>query len=617
MTNMPVFNLFTKSGYMKLSVFLPFCLLVSLRTTAQLVPACAGGSSATTCATACINCNFNGFWGSTAGFPSGVVPNFCGTVENAQWLGFIAGAGEATFTVYPSDCANGDGLQVALYKDCTGVPLACEKGQFDGGNMPVSIHVPLAPGQNYFLLIDGFAGDQCDFTVNVSPASAVYEPPLGPVGQMSGPTRVCPGATMTYAVPPVYGAGAYIWSGPPGAMIDTLPLPQTVVGAAGNQVNITFGNVGGSICVCAANSCNQTAPCSASLDVEMLDDSHRPSIKVDTLKNLSCNGQPTALEAIVASASGFTFSWSSDSAGLILSGQQSFRAFTRQMGTYTVVVSNAQNGCTSTASIRVIEQDYPRVTDARVRNITCFGYDDGQIHLAAVEGGELPHLFSLDGAAFSSANTFRYLGPGEHTLSIESADGCRSDTAFWLTEPSEFLMDLGTDTTIHLGRGIYLWSANWLSEPSRAAQLKVEPVALLPMLCDTCQYYPLHSFRYRVTAVDSNGCVAVDEREVLVSKERWVFVPNVFDPGSANYDNTSVTVFGGEDVQLVKMFRIANRWGNIVHQRQQFLPNDGYSAWDGNVDGKPVGPAVFVWEAEVLFKDGTSEWLSGTLTVVR
>jgi hypothetical protein len=602
---------------MRLTIFLPFCLLVSLPATAQLVPACAGGSSATTCATACINCNFNGFVGSTAGFPSGIVPNFCGTVENAQWLGFIAGAGEATFTVTPSDCANGDGLQVALYKDCMGAPLACEKGQFDGGNMPVSITVPLAPGQNYFLLIDGFAGDQCDFTVYVSPASAVYEPPLGQVGQMSGPAKVCPGATMTYSVPPVYGAGAYIWSGPPGAMIDTLPLPQTVVGAGGNQVNITFGSVGGQICVRAANSCNQTAPCSASFNVEMLDDSHRPAIKVDTLKHLSCNGQPTALEAIVASASGFSFSWASDSVGLILSGQQSFRAFTQQTGTYTVLVSNAQNGCTSTASIRVAEQDFPRVTDARSRNITCYGFGDGEVHLAAVEGGLLPHLFSFDGAPFSSANTFRYLGPGEHLLSIESADGCRSDTSFWLTEPNEFLLDLGADTSIHLGRGIQLWSANWLSEPQRAAQLRAEPAALLPLLCDTCQYYPLHSFRYRVTAIDSSGCRAVDEREVLVSKERYVFVPNVLSPNSADFANTAVTVFGGEDVQLVKWFRIANRWGNIVHQRQQFLPNDGFAAWDGTYDGKPVNPAVFVWEAEILFKDGESEWFSGTVTVVR
>jgi hypothetical protein len=237
--------------------------------------------------------------------------------------------------------------------------------------------------------------------------------------------------------------------------------------------------------------------------------------------------------------------------------------------------------------------------------------------LAEVKGGLQPYLFSFDGAAFSAANTFRYLRPGAHTLSIESADGCRSDTVFWLTGPNELLLDLGPDTSIHLGRGIHLWSENWLNEPSRAAQILAEPAALLPLLCDTCQYYPQHSFRYRITVVDSSGCKAVDEREVLVSKERYVFVPNVLSPNSANYDNSAVTVFGGEDVLLVKMFRIANRWGNIVHQRQQFLPNDGFSAWDGTIDGKPANPAVFVWEAEVLFKDGESEWFSGTLTVVR
>ena len=194
-------------------------VLIPLSLKAQLPPACAGGSPATSCATACINCNFNGYFGSTAGYPSGIVPNFCGTVENAQWMGFISGASNATFIVTPSDCAYGDGLQIALYEDCMGQPIACEQGEMGGGNIPVTLDVQVTPGRNYFLMIDGFAGDMCDFTVSVSPENAVYEPPLGAVGSITGPDKVCPGATMTYQVTPVFGAGAYIWSGPPGAMI--------------------------------------------------------------------------------------------------------------------------------------------------------------------------------------------------------------------------------------------------------------------------------------------------------------------------------------------------------------------------------------------------------------
>jgi len=602
---------------MKSTFLLLWFSLTTISLSAQLVPACVGGSPATNCANACINCNFNGYSGSTAGFPSGLVPNFCGTVENAQWMGFIAGTGSATFTVLPSDCADGNGLQIALYEDCMGNPLACEKGEMDGGNLPVTITASLAPGHNYFLMIDGFAGDQCDFSVSVSPNNAVYEPPLGQVGQLTGPTKMCPGATMPFSIPPVFGAGAYIWSGPPGAMMDTMPLPVTVIGTSGNQVNITMGDVGGQICVQAANSCNQTPPCSASLSIEILDPSYRPTIEADTLQHLTCSGSPAELDAQVPASVGFNFFWTSDSTGNIVSGQNSLQPKVDQTGTYTLLVINGQNGCSSTLDVQVAEPDTPRISDLRLRNITCYGFEDGEINAAAIEGGRSPYVFSIDGEPFVFAPTFRYLKPGTHTLVVESADGCRADTSIVLSEPNDFWMDLGLDTSIHLGRSLQLWSANWLSEPARAAQVLVKPAELQTMLCESCPYSPPNSFHYTVTVIDSAGCQAADDRTVAVRKERYVFIPNVFKPDSGDSSNETLHVYGGEDVSLIKSFRIVNRWGSLVHERSDFLPNDSLAAWDGKVNGQTANPAVFAWQVQILFKDGETEWLEGTVTLVR
>jgi hypothetical protein len=592
-----------------------FLLTYSL--SAQLAPACAGGSPATTCANACINCNFNGYNGSTAGYPSGVVPNFCGTVENAQWMGFIAGASNATFTVAASDCADGNGVQIALYEDCMGAPLACEKGEMDGANIPVSVAAQLTPGRNYFLLIDGFAGDQCDFAVSVSPANAVYEPPLGQIGQLTGPDKMCPGATMTFSVPPVFGAGAYVWSGPPGAMIDTMPLPVTVVGAGANQVRITLGDEGGQICVRAANSCNQTPDCGASLAIQLLDDSYRPTIVADTLQHLTCSGAPAELEVDVQSVAGFGFAWVADSMGHIVSGANFSQPTVDKTGTYTLTVTNPQNGCSTSLDIQVGPPDTPRVSDLRLRDITCYGFEDGEAVVSGVDGGREPYTYSIDGEAFVFEPIFRYLTPGQHTLALESADGCRADTTFDIAQPNEFIVDLGPDTSLHLGRVLPLWPASAVNEPERVAQLLIVPTELQAMLCDTCQYTPLHSFRYTVTALDSNGCKASDERQVAVTTERYVYVPNVFKPSSASDGNDLFGVVAGEDVEQVKMLRVVNRWGEIVHERANFAPNDPTATWDGKVSGQPAPPAVFVWQAQILFKDGDSEWRTGTVTLVR
>jgi hypothetical protein len=590
---------------------------ISYSISAQLVPACAGGSTATTCATACINCNFNGYFGSTAGFPSGIVPNFCGTVENAQWMGFIAGAGEATFTVIPSNCAYGDGLQMALYEDCMGTPLECAYGEMNGGNNPVVITAALAPGHNYFLMIDGFAGDQCDFTVNVTPNSAVYEPPLGQVGQLTGPIEMCPGATMSFSLPPVYGAGAYIWSGPPGAMIDSMPLPVTVASASGNQVNITMGNTGGAICVQAANSCSQTAPCSASLNVQILDDSFRPVIQGDTLQHLTCSGEPAQLIVAVSASVGFDIVWTTDSSGNIVSGAQTLKPKVDQAGLYELVVTNNQNGCSSSLALQVGDPDTPRITELQLRQVTCFGFDNGEAKILEITGGRTPHLISLDGAPLGLINFYRNLEPGFHTLEIESSDGCISDTSFVITQPDDFFLELGQDTSIHLGQKLTLWPAGGLSDPDRAETLLIKPAELQVALCDTCWHSPTYSFHYTITVVDSAGCTATDDRTVAVSKERFVYAPNVFKPDSEDTANARFRIYGGEDVERFMEFRILSRWGALVHERQDFLPDDESSAWDGTINGEPATPAVFTWQARILFKDGLDEWKSGTVTVVR
>ena len=68
------------------------------------------------CPSACINCNFVGYMGNSGGWGADPQPQgWCSNIQNDQWLGFIAGAAGATFTITPSNCAQGQGLQAAVY----------------------------------------------------------------------------------------------------------------------------------------------------------------------------------------------------------------------------------------------------------------------------------------------------------------------------------------------------------------------------------------------------------------------------------------------------------------------------------------------------------------------
>lgn len=218
---------------------------------------CPGSQTAAAdlCTEACVYCDFTGYTGTTAGYSSQTPPGFCGTIENEQWIGFVAGDAEATLTATASDCANGDGIQMALYTACSDPsPIACNMGVSGGAGIPVSFTTALIPGQTYLIMIDGWAGDQCDFTLNITPGSAGQAPALVSAGPVQGPAIACIDQPETYFVSPVQGAGTYIWTAPPGATVNGL-TPPVALPANGNSVQVRFDSTAGAVCVQAFNAC--------------------------------------------------------------------------------------------------------------------------------------------------------------------------------------------------------------------------------------------------------------------------------------------------------------------------------------------------------------------------
>lgn len=121
-----------------------------------------------------INCLFgpallaSEIW-NNAGFTLNPAPNFCGTLESDLWFPVMADStGIIDITLFSSNCVSGNGMQIALYSYCDSVPVACNGGVSGGGGIPLTLTSPAVPGQLYYLLVDGFAGDICDFTLEAS-----------------------------------------------------------------------------------------------------------------------------------------------------------------------------------------------------------------------------------------------------------------------------------------------------------------------------------------------------------------------------------------------------------------------------------------------------------------
>lgn len=236
------------------------------------------------CANACIGCAINGFQGTTAGYSGADL--FCGGAlieNNSAWLAFVASSTTVSFEVSPSNCVNDNGIQVAILPNCTNEAIACNIGFAGGGSSPISLTATVVVGQTYYLLVDGYDGDECSF--QITSAQGVVSPPaLGVIGAVSGRAQVCPYATTAYSVPSVANALKYMWTAPPGCSINGTGNNQIIVDApAGNTVTVTFGNAGGQVTAKAFSTCGATtATVSKNVTVAPLPPTYLPPLTIYT-----------------------------------------------------------------------------------------------------------------------------------------------------------------------------------------------------------------------------------------------------------------------------------------------------------------------------------------------
>jgi gliding motility-associated-like protein len=126
-------------------------------------------------------------------------------IENNSWIRFTAAATTATLTVNITDCFVGNypngGIQMQIFSStgCTSfVPIS----NFEENSTQFIITANgLTVGNDYILMVDGYAGDICNYTISAN--SGVQFPDIPDV------PAICFGESVTLTAPA--GADSYLW----------------------------------------------------------------------------------------------------------------------------------------------------------------------------------------------------------------------------------------------------------------------------------------------------------------------------------------------------------------------------------------------------------------------
>jgi gliding motility-associated-like protein len=193
--------------------------------------------------------------------------------------------------------------------------------------------------------------------------------------------------------------------------------------------------------------------------------------------------------------------------------------------------------------------------------------------------------------------------------------GCFTDTAYVsLTVGPKPTIDLGPDKVLSAGTLLPLTSTvtngpitkwDWLPYTDLSCTNCPEPVATIK-----------RDINYAVRATNAYGCSATDTIRIKVFCENTqVYIPNVFTPDHDGIND--VLMVRGTGINTVKLFRIFNRWGEVVFEKANFAPNDKGSGWDGMVRGVPAPPEVYVYTCEVLCETDVAFNYKGNVAIVK
>ena len=469
-------------------------------------------------------------------------------------------------------------------------------------NQPVTLTaIPCAPGGSYLWQPGGATTPSITVTPGASTTYAVTYTPLS--GQGSPITdsihvtvvnavtltvnsaNVCPGQTATLTATPSIPGGTYSWS-PGGATTQSITPPS-----APNTMTYTV--------TYTTQHCG-TATASGTITT---------GLNVGPAQSITC--YPTSNTVTMGATGNGTWSASTVNTGTATITNPSSPTTTitgfSGVGTYTFIWT--VGACSDSTTVTV--SNTPLVIDSTIQNVSCYGYNDGQIALSVTPAATYTYTWSNT----DNTSTITNLAPGSYSVTVVNpSSGCSATGGpYTITSPgTDSLSITPMDTSIALGDTIQLNSTvtggypvtsySWSPINGLSCTNCPNPV-LVPTVSDTATTPYILSITY------NNGCIVSDTVYIRAEAFNLVATPDAFTPNGDNANDTfKILAISVKEFKLT----IYNRWGGLL-----FESNDINAGWDGTYRGKPQPEGTYLYFYTLTYLNNKTLSKEGSLTLLR
>ncbi len=405
------------------------------------IPSCMTATPAgNTCAQATLICNVDGYCGSTAStYTADYWPElntaFCGSIENNSFISFVANSNIVSLNVWVTSSTQNNGIQMMVFsaQNCSGPvnTYACYSPLPPGPNAQLISIAGLTAGNTYYLMIDGYAGDVCDYVIGVNSGILVS-------GNISAPqTNICLGNSVVLTASG--GDGNYSWG-------NSSEL-STLIGASVVATPTTTGPHSYTMTTSSSNPLCPTVSTSG-ITINVFD-LPAPNAGID---DTLCLGSPINLIGQASNPQNL-ISWNFNTFGISPTPQVTFNpnfsslnptVTVNQPGLYSFILRETSNVCgitRDTVKILVIDPSVTSVTNSP----SCAGGLDGQIQI----NSPFANQFSIDnGLNWQSQPLFTNLVAGSYTICASIPFGCQICTIETIVNPNPLQLTVSNDTII-------------------------------------------------------------------------------------------------------------------------------------------------------------------------
>ncbi len=238
--------------------------------------------------------------------------------------------------------------------------------------------------------------------------------------------------------------------------------------------------------------------------------------------------------------------------------------------------------------------------------------DEGGIVDVEINGVTGPYSFEM-GNNRQEIGLFEDVDSGPHTITATDANGCQQSISIEVPQ-AEFLIEQSfEEASITEGDSIPLSvTANFPID-----KILWEPARWLSCIdCPNPIAKPEASTVYRATVFSESGCDLRAEFTIAVGPFNGFFISNGFSP---NGDGINDTYFFQSDhrVANIQQVLIFDRWGKVLFERNNLMPNDPQLGWDGDYGGQAVPVGVYTYFVSIELQNGQTRTYKGDLTLLR